>query len=70
VQVEATVVQFAVPPTARALDATGATIATATATAPQGVPETLVLAAPGITRLIVFSPQFDVMLQRVCWLAA
>jgi hypothetical protein len=66
---EVTVVQFAMPPTARALDAGGATIATVSATAPQQVPETLVLTAPGITRLIVSSPQDEVLLLQVCLFA-
>ncbi len=65
-RVEVTVVQFAVPPTVRAFDAGGATIATAPATAPQQVPETLVLVAPGITRVIISSPQDEVLLLRLC----
>jgi hypothetical protein len=66
-QVELTLVQFAVPATASAFDAGGATIATAVMTAPQQVPETLVLSAPGITSVIVDSPQNEVLMPRACW---
>jgi hypothetical protein len=65
--VQLTLVQFAVPATATALDAGGAVVASAAMTAPQQVPETLTLAAPGIASVVVDAPHYDVMLQRVCW---
>lgn len=65
--VELTLVQFAMPATASAYDAGGAVVATAVMTAPQQVPETLVLAAPGITSVVVDSPQDEVLMPRVCW---
>ena len=42
-------------------------VATAVMTAPQQVPETLVLAAPGIVSVVVDSPQDEVLMPRVCW---
>jgi len=66
-RVELTLVGFAVPATATAYDANGAVVATAVMTAPQRVPETLVLAAPGIVSVIVDSPSDEVLMPRVCW---
>jgi hypothetical protein len=65
--VEVTLVRFAQAAKATALDAGGATLATAVMTAPQQVPETLVLSAPGITSVVVESPQDEVLMPRVCW---
>jgi hypothetical protein len=66
-RVEPTLVTFAVPATASAYDANGAVVATAAMTAPQQVPETLVLSAPGIVSVVVDSPQDEVLMPRVCW---
>jgi len=68
-RVELTLVQFAVPATATAFDAGGAVVATAAMTAPQRVPETLKLSAPGIASIVVDSPQDEVLMPRVCWRA-
>ena len=64
---EVTLVQFASPATATAFDAAGAVLATATMTAGQQVPETLVLSGAGITSVVVESPQYDVLMPQVCW---
>ena len=64
---EVTLVQFALPATATALDAAGAVVATSTMTAGQQVPETLVLSGVGITSVVVDSPNYDVMMPQVCW---
>lgn len=66
-RVEVTLVHFAVPATATAFDASGGVVATATMTASQQVPETLVLSGAGITSIVVDSPQADVLMPRVCW---
>jgi hypothetical protein len=66
-RVELTLVHFAAPATANAFDASGAVVATATMTVPQQVPETLVLSAPGITSVVVESPQDEVLMPSVCW---
>lgn len=66
-RVDVALVHFAVPPTATAFDAGGAVVATASVTAPQQVAETLVLTAPGITRVTVDSPQDEVLMPQVCW---
>jgi hypothetical protein len=66
-RVELTLVGFAVPATATAYDANGAVVATAVMTAPQRVPETLVLSAPGIVSVVVDSPSDEVLMPRVCW---
>jgi hypothetical protein len=66
-QVEVTLVQFASPATATAFDAAGAVVATATMTAGQQVPETLVLSGAGITSVVVESPNDEVLMPQVCW---
>jgi len=66
-RVELTLARFAQPATATAYDAGGAALATATMTAPQKIPETLVLAGTGITSVVVDSPNNEVLMQQVCW---
>jgi hypothetical protein len=66
-RVEVTLVHFASPATATAFDASGAAVATATMTAGQQVPETLVLSGTGITAVVVDSPNDDVLMPQVCW---
>jgi hypothetical protein len=64
-RVELTLARFAGPATATAYDAGGAVVATAVMTAPQAVPETLVLSAPGIVSVVV--DHDEVLMPRVCW---
>jgi len=66
-RVEVTLVQFAHPPTASAYDASGGTVSSATMTAAQQVPETLVLTGSGITSVVVDSPQNEVLMPKICW---
>jgi hypothetical protein len=65
--VDVTLISFAQPATATALDASKTPVATATMTAPQRVPETLHLSAPGIAFLVVDSPADEVLMPKICW---
>jgi hypothetical protein len=65
--VDITLITFAQPATATALDAAKAPLSTATMTAPQRVPETLHLSGPGIAFVEVDSPADEVLMPKVCW---
>ncbi|MCG8461099.1 MAG: hypothetical protein MI919_32850 [Holophagales bacterium] len=64
--VELTLVHFSSPATAKALDAGGGTVAGASMAPPQGNPQTLVLAAPGIVQVVIDAPQDECLLLRIC----
>ena len=66
-RVEVTLVHFASPATATALDALGNVVASASMTSGQQVPETLVLSGTGISTVVVESPQNEVLMPQVCW---
>ncbi|GAA3643878.1 hypothetical protein [Microlunatus ginsengisoli] len=67
--VEITLARFATPATVTAFDAAGGVVATATMAAPQQVPETLVLSAPGIVELLVESPSDEILMPQICWVS-
>jgi hypothetical protein len=66
-RVEVTLVRFASPATVTSFDANGAMVATATMTAGQQVPETLVLIGVGITSVVVDSRNDEMLMPQVCW---
>ena len=67
--VEITVARFATPVTVTAYESTGSIVASATTSAAQGIPETLVLNAAGIASIVVESPSDEVLMTQICWVA-
>lgn len=65
-QVELVMAHFSSPASVTAFDSSGAAVSGATMGPVQGVPQTLVLTAPGIARLVVDAPQDETLLLRLC----
>src|SRR2546430_8709471 len=68
--VELTLTHFARPARVAALDQNGALLATATMSAPAGVPELLTLKHAGIAQLVIQCPMDETALHRICFATA
>jgi hypothetical protein len=68
-EVEVTLAHFAKPADVEAYDPSGALVASATMSAPNGQPETLVLAANQIAGVVVIPPSDETILIEICAVA-
>lgn len=67
VAVEVTLARFAQPPTVEALDASGSVVGSATMSAPQDQAETIALGGQAIERIVITSPNDEVLLLQICY---